>query len=163
MKTFPTYISLLIGVLLFSLQAQAQSYTKKVLERVPELEIGKVYTGKDVRAAKKHFPDGVAIDDETVYPFAKLTGRRVVVIFYFRVQSNADFIHMDATSLRKKNLQPEHVNRYLYSHGKIGDTEYASTFSMNKKKIVTFKQIKNGKTSTQRYRIEGKRFSIIVE
>ncbi|HAS38868.1 MAG TPA: hypothetical protein DCS93_00245 [Microscillaceae bacterium] len=163
MKTFPTYALLIAGLLLLNLQVQAQSYTKKVLEKVPELEVGKVYTGKDIRAAKKLFPEGVAIEDETVYPFAKLTGRRVVVIFYFRVQSNADFIHIDATSLRKKNLQPEHVNRYLYSHGKIGDTDYTSTFSMDKKKIVTFKQIKNGKISIKRYRIERKRFSIIVE
>ncbi|OJJ20239.1 hypothetical protein BKI52_17370 [marine bacterium AO1-C] len=162
MKNYPTYL-LMICLVLLGLQVQAQSYTKKVLAKTPELEVGKVYTGKNIRAAKKLFPDGVAIDDETVYPFAKLTGRRVVVIFYFRVQSNADFIHVDATALRKKNLQPENVNRYLYSHGKIGDTDYTSTFSMNKKKIITFKQIKNGKVSTQRYRIEGKRFSIIVE
>ena len=74
-------------------QVQAQSYTKKVLATVPELEVGKVYTGKDVLATKKLFPDGVAIGDETVYPVAKLTGRRAVVIFYFRKQYSADIMY----------------------------------------------------------------------
>ena len=162
MKTYPTL--LLLALLTFlGIQVQAQSYTKKVLAKTPELEVGKVYNGQDVRAAKKLFPDGVAIDDRTVYPFAKITGRRVVVIFYFRTQSGADVVYMNATALRKKNLQPENVNRYIFSDGTIGDTKYSCTLTMDKKKVVTFKQMENGKLTTQRYRIKGKRFAIIVE
>lgn len=146
---------------LITLNTQAQSYTKKVLEKVPELEVGKVYNGKDVRAAKSMFPDGVEVDDEKAYPFAKLTGRRSVVIFYFRI--SGEVIYMDATSLRKKNLQPENVNRYIYNDGKIGKTVYKSTLTMNKKKVVTITEDENGKVTTKRYRIEGRKFYIYTK
>ena len=68
---------------------------------------------------------------------------------------------MGATSLRKKKLDPVNVQRYIYSYGTVGKTKYTSTFSMDKKKVITFKKIENGKISINKYRLEGKRFSYV--
>ena len=162
MKRYPTYLWI-IGCMLLTMQLQAQSYTKKVLTKIPELEKGKVYTIKDLKAAQLLYPDGVDLDDETVYPFAKITGRRVVVILYFRKQRGTEGLHLDATTLRKKKLQPVHVTRYLCTFGKIGKRVYTSTISMDKKKIVSFNEVENGKTNTKRYRLEGKWFSLVSD
>lgn len=160
MKRIRLY-SLVASLCLLSFYAQAQEYTKKVLSKVPELEVGKVYTGADVREAKKLFPDGAAIDDETVYPFAKLTGRRAIVIFYYKENQGGEIIYLSATSLHKKKLQPINVQRYLYTHGKINKTMYTSTLSRDKKGVVSFNKIENGKQTTNRYRLEGRRFSFV--
>lgn len=159
-------LQILIVLALFILTTaslQAQEYTKKVVNKLPELEAGKVYTGKDVRASKALFPDGVALGkrEKLVYPFAKLTGRKVVVILYYTWEQNGEIIYMSATALRKKTMQPTNVSHYLYTHGKVGKATYTSTLSVNKKGVISFNEIENGKQKTSRYRIEGKRFSFV--
>ncbi|EAY25064.1 hypothetical protein M23134_06052 [Microscilla marina ATCC 23134] len=146
---------------LLSFYSQAQEYTKKVLNKVPELEVGKTYTGKDVRQAQKLFPEGAAIGDKVVYPFAKLTGKRAIVIFYYTADQGGEIIYLSATALHKKKLQPTNIQRYLYTHGKINKTVYTSTLSRDKKGVVSFHEVENGQQKTTRYRIEGRRFSIV--
>lgn len=155
------FYSLVASLCLLSFYAQAQEYTKKVLSKVPELEVGKIYTGADVRKAQKLFPDAVAIGDKEVYPFAKLTGRRAIVIFYYKADQGGEIIYLSATALHKKKLQPINVQRYLYTHGKINKTIYTSTLSRDKKGVVSFNEIENGKKKTSRYRLEGRRFTIM--
>lgn len=154
---------LMLCFALLSNQLQAQEYTQKVLAKLPELKVGKEYKGQDVRKSKDLFPEGVAIEDEVVYPFAKIIGRKAVVVLYFKSDTQGKIIYMHATTLRKKNLQPIHVSHYLYTHGKVNSSVYTSTLSINKKGVVTFNEIENGKKKVSKYRIEGKRFSYVTD
>lgn len=153
----------MICFVLLGKQLQAQGYTKKVLAKLPELKVGKEYRGQDVRAAKNLFPAGVTLEGEVVYPFAKIIGRKAIVVLYFKSDIQDEIIYMHATALRKKNLQPVHVNHYLYTHGKVNSSVYTSTLSINKKGVVTFNEIENGKKKVSKYRIEGKRFSYVTD
>ena len=99
-------IVLLINFVAFAYIAQAQMGLKSILERCPEMEAGKLYTGKDVRAmAKKNFPKGIFIAGqgiETKYPFAKITGKKVVALLAFEDKYKGEIVYMHAYVFRKK-------------------------------------------------------------
>ncbi|OJJ15829.1 hypothetical protein BKI52_36535 [marine bacterium AO1-C] len=159
-------ITMLMGLLALVGVVQAQLITtKSVIEKCPEMEIGKVYTGKDVRAAKKNFPKGVYIagyGTEKNYPFAKITGKKVTVLLTFEDKYKGEIVYMHAYTYRRKTNQLEQSQSYIYNDGKANRaTTYKSTIKLTEDKELIIDSKENGKQKIGKYKLGKKRLSFV--
>lgn len=152
---------LTFSLLVWALWAQAQTITKEIIEKCPEMKVGKVYTGKDVRASKKNFPKGIYVQgygSDKNYPFAKITGKRSVVLFTFDDKYKGEIIYMHAYSYNRKNFKLNNSQSYIFNDGKANRaTTYESTIQVNDKKEITIHQKENGKEKIGVYKVGKKR------
>lgn len=159
-------IVLLLNFVAFAYIAQAQMGLKSILDRCPEMEVDKLYTGKDVRAmAKKNFPKGIFIAGQgidTKYPFAKITGKKVVALLAFEDKYKGEIVYMHAYVFRKKSQAIVHSQSYIYNDGKANRaTTYKSTLKLTKDLELIINQKENGKEKIGKYKLGKKRLSFV--
>ncbi len=156
--------TLLVALLALAGLAQAQLISmKSIIEKCPEMEVGKIYTGKDVRAAKKNFPKGIYIIGQGTaknYPFAKITGKKLVVLLAFEDPYKGDIVHMHAYAYRRKTNKLANSQSYIYNDGKANRaTTYQSTLQLTKDQELIINTKENGKEKIGKYKLGKKRFS----
>jgi len=157
-------IAILVGFLVLTGVVQAQLITtQSILEKCPEMEVGKVYTGKEVRATKKNFPKGIYIighGSEKSYPFAKITGKKVTVLLTFEDQYKGEIVYMHAYTYRRKTNKLEQSQSYIYNDGKANRaTTYKSTIQLTKDQELIIDTKENGKQKIGQYKLGKKRLS----
>ena len=139
----------------------AQSITKEVVAKCPELMSAKVYTGEDVKKTKNAFPNGVYVrgyGNEKNYPFGKVTGKKSVLIFAFEDPYEGEIIYMHAYTYRLKDYSLINSQSYVFNEGKINGTTYQSTLKINNDQEVFIKTSENDKTKTGKYLLNKKGF-----
>jgi len=159
-------IALFIGLLTLTGIVQAQLITTQaILAKCPEMEVGKIYTGKEVRAAQKNFPKGVYLigyGSTKNYPFAKITGKKVTVLLTFEDQYKGEIVYMHAYTYRRKTNKLEQSQSYIYNDGKANRaTTYKSTIQLTKDQELIIDAKENGKQKIGKYKLGKKRLSFV--
>ena len=139
---------------------KAQDITQQTISTCPEMQAGKVYTGKDIRAAKANFPEGVYVNGYGTskhYPFAKITSPRMITVLYFSEEKDSEIIHLHANTFKPKNFAFDISQSYIFSDGKAtATTTYGGSISLSPDKVLTINQTENGVETIAKIRLSGK-------
>lgn len=156
-------IMLLLTFLGLLFSANAQNDAQEFISTCPEMQVGKVYTGEDIRASKKRFPKGayfVGYGSNKQYRFAKITGKKTAVLLTFEDKYKGEIIYMHAYvyNHKSKNYELLQSVSYIYNDGKADSrTTYESTIELTAENQLIINEKENGRLKTKTYRIGKKR------
>lgn len=148
---------------------QAQGLKKEVVMKIPELEVNKVYDGKEIRKAKSNFPDGFYITKYRLnkyYPFAKISNKKLAVIFLFKEEGKSR-INLEAYTFNFKTEEFARVSGVagkLYDDGKFSDEDMSKGLLKTNANQEVFVQItRNNKPNpeTGKYQLTKKEFVFV--
>lgn len=147
-----------ILVTAFVVTASAQSLTEKVINECPEMEIGKVYSGADIRATnQEYFSDPIKLSDDfsTYYAFAKVTDKKNVLVFMYshNTRNEADWIELHAFYFSKKDWKTIRSTEFIYSDGTINGSTDNNTIQLINEKEVMISKNDGDKTGMHKYEI----------
>lgn len=153
------YLFVCIATLFIS-STQAQTTIEEYIKACPEMEVGKLYTGKDVRAVKKYYKGAYIFKHQLVeqFPFAKITKGDYVHVLIFDNEFDGALIHLHVYTYNK-NYQKISSSNYVYSDGEeFSGVIHRATIELTEKDKIIINQAKGGTYKQHSYQVKKKSF-----
>ena len=151
------YILAILALILTISVTNAQT-PESVIERMETMEIDRVYSGEDIRSMGEG--DEVEVfgyDGFVHYPFAKVEGKKSVLVLAYEDNYDGDIIYMHAYLYDNRDYELIHSQSYVLSDGNAtSSTLYKSTIELDEEGIITIRQKENGTPDVSRFKVGNK-------